>query len=136
MSLLTTEGVILVDDLQSLEPTESYSLPSPLGKGTLILPFLLLNNYHRNRNKYLSANSDKTGRTVKPSSELIKSSLMGSIVFDDNFDFIVKGYEHKILIYANKDYIRIVETTKHKYFSSISGEWDIFKILVKRLLSL
>jgi predicted O-methyltransferase YrrM len=42
---LSDGGLVVVDDVQDMKPTAAYPLPRPFGKGTLILPCLIIAEY-------------------------------------------------------------------------------------------
>lgn len=56
---MTPGGILVLDDLQEIPPAESFSKTRPLGKGTLVLPYLVMADYLLNprdgeRNEYFS----------------------------------------------------------------------------------
>ncbi|TDJ01405.1 MAG: glycosyltransferase [Deltaproteobacteria bacterium] len=85
---LSRRGLIVVDDLQEIAPSAAYPLPRPFGKGTLILPFLVIHEYLRSRELYQDRNNQfSEGRESVPDSELIGAfgngmdRLLGSLAY-------------------------------------------------------
>jgi predicted O-methyltransferase YrrM len=75
LAALADGGLVLVDDLQELAPTAAYGPPRPFGKGTLILPFLVIAEYLRQRPRYLDANLG-----CAPASSLVTRCIGTSLV--------------------------------------------------------
>jgi hypothetical protein len=50
LDYLSEKGIILVDDLHEIAPSDAYSLQRPFGKGTLILPWLTIASYLKGQN--------------------------------------------------------------------------------------
>jgi len=102
---LSPDGVILVDDLQELAPSDAYSLPRPFGKGTLILPMLLIQQYLANRDRFNHANDAPDGPNTRPSSPWLQT-----IKQPDNGqkprDFAVLGQQQRMLAYGADNILR------------------------------
>ena len=95
---LSRRGLIVVDDLQEIAPSAAYPLPRPFGKGTLILPFLVIHEYLRSRELYQDRNDQfSEGRAGVPDSELIGAfgigmdRLLGSLAYQGRVQEQVVG---------------------------------------------
>lgn len=96
---LSENGLIVVDDLQFI-PSKEFNLR--FGKGTLILPFLIINQYLEHHNIY--PDEHYTGIEDEPSSALIKEILsMAShpSLRELSFRVVSKG-NHRMLIVARE----------------------------------
>lgn len=106
--ILAKKGVILVDDIVELAPTERYKIQRPLGKGTFIYTFLLLAEFLRYR---LLIKNETRIENIKFDSMLINSfdkrlflDLLGNNAF--------KILSNRMLAYGNPDVIDQITTFK------------------------
>jgi len=98
---LSENGLVIIDDLQDMEPTEAYPFPRLFGKGTLILPYMVIAEYMKvrdiSRSKKGNFSADPTKASSSyliaqtPSSELLK--LLGNL----RYLIIAKG-SHKMMV--------------------------------------
>jgi hypothetical protein len=113
---LNANGLLLVDDLQELPPSQAYSLPRLFGKGTLILPMLILRNYLSNRDRFLDANAAPDGPDAQPASIALGVASSLPAVFDAPHEFALLGDHHKLLAYGTPESLhelkRIALTSK------------------------
>jgi hypothetical protein len=114
-SHLAPAGVILVDDVHQLEVTQHYALPRPMGKATLILPMLTLQNYLQHRPEFLHANTAPGYDVGVPDSAFLKQ-LPPEIMSDQvNHPFRLlynpKG-QHMILAYGDLAFLNTLESGK------------------------
>ena len=102
---LTSTGLILIDDVQSIPPSVAYPPRRVFGKGTLILPYLTIIEYLRQRALYISRNNEfGTGTEGVPSSRLVEWTLsmdFEKCFADLNYRILSKG-RHKMLIVAKQ----------------------------------
>ena len=131
VKLIKSDGIIIVDDIQGLSPSKSYPYSRPMGKGTFIYPFLLLEEYINNKNDIIALNWNKN--EPKPNSKNIKLLPKINILANKNLFFKVVGDRHKILIVGNKSVIEMIEKEKKEYFTRFRSVMDSLKILFKSL---
>jgi len=98
---LAPDGVILVDDVQQLVPSNNYGLPRPFGKATLILPMLILSNYLENRETVREANSIEDDKESIPNSYVINKLEQINFSIGNIARFKVIGMHHQMLLYGN-----------------------------------
>jgi hypothetical protein len=100
-----------VDDLQEIAPSAAYPLPRPFGKGTLILPFLVINEYLRQREVYRDRNNQFTeGREGVPDSELIREAVslgMHQRFGSFGYRLVING-SHKMLLVGSPELLDTV----------------------------
>jgi predicted O-methyltransferase YrrM len=104
-SYLAPNGIVLVDDAQTLAPSPAYQPPRPFGKATLILPMLVLLNYLKHRAEFREANTSPADRTGIPDSDLIRQCETVRFAAIDADHFAVIGDRHKILVYGDPAFI-------------------------------
>jgi predicted O-methyltransferase YrrM len=97
---LSDGGLVVVDDVQDMKPTGAYPFPRPFGKGTLILPCLIIAEYLRTRDLG-TGKHESSGVTCKDlGSEFISHSssceLFGSLG-QLRYKIVSKG-NHKVLV--------------------------------------
>ena len=115
---LSSEGLILVDDLQELRPSAAYSLPRPLGKGTLILPMLLIKQYLDHRAEFTDANAAPDGPSTKPASRWLASLESSVTAWPSPAPFAVLGRQQKMLAYGAHDPLQAVIQASNAYHQS------------------
>ena len=76
---LSERGLVLVDDLQALAPSVMYPAARPFGKGTLILPVLILRDYASTRDQYRSRNLAPGTTDGTPDSTLVNRLVASGI---------------------------------------------------------
>jgi len=97
---LVPDGVILVDDVHQLQPSDNYGLSRPFGKATLIYPMLILSNYLKNRETIREVNSVGFEGAVPNSHFINKLEVLDDSIL--NFStFRVIGNHHRMLFYGN-----------------------------------
>ena len=97
---LIPDGVILVDDVHQLQPTNNYELSRPFGKATLIYPMLILSNYLKNRETIREANSVGFEGAI-PSSQFINNLEISDDSILNFSTFKLIGIHHRMLLYGN-----------------------------------
>ncbi len=136
LSNLSSNGLIIMDDLQSIAPADSYSARRIFGKGTLVLPYLVIHEYLKTRNRFLK----DYGREIDPAQEgddldlrtaehVNKSIECGLISFPGNIAFeIVEELGHEMLIVAEEHVLR-------EYMNTLNRNYKRTRRMVKRLQS-
>jgi predicted O-methyltransferase YrrM len=97
---LSDGGLVVVDDLQDMKPTGAYPFPRPFGKGTLILPYLIIAEYLKTRDLGIRKH-EKSGATCKDLGSEFISHLSSYEMFHSlgqfQYKIIWKG-NHKMLV--------------------------------------
>jgi glycosyltransferase involved in cell wall biosynthesis len=98
---LSENGLVVIDDLQDMAPTEAYPFPRLFGKGTLILPYMVIAEYMKVRDISCSKkdnittdpkNASKSGLIAQtPSSELMR--LLGNLGY-----LVISKGSHKMMV--------------------------------------
>lgn len=105
MMHLAPEGVILVDDAQQIPPSKNYQLPRPLGKATLILPMLIVDNYLLNRETVSTANATPGNQRSIPQSRFVGQLENIDIPSLNAWNFEVIGSGHQMLAYGSPAFL-------------------------------
>jgi hypothetical protein len=102
---LAPQGVIIFDDAQEIPHSNHYSLPLPLGKLTLVLPMLIIQNYLGNRDAVRTSASDPADPATVPNSRFVNQ--LQTLDLQDNREaaFCVMGRWHKMLAYGPPAFI-------------------------------
>jgi len=106
---LARDGVVLVDDAQPIPSAVEYPLPRPLGKLTLILPKLILENYLGHRAEVHSNASDPDDPRTIPDAEFIRQLEGLRLGVADAPTFCVMGTWHRMLAYGNPAFVAKAE---------------------------
>jgi len=122
-----------VDDIQELPPSNKYPFSRPMGKGTFILPFLLLNEYFRNKNEIINLNVNNNN-TPYPNSDILKKISKLNIFDDKNLFYKVIGNNHKILIIGDKLAIQMMELESKVYFTRFKNIINSLKLFIRTLI--
>lgn len=110
---LALGGMVLVDDAQSILPSERYPWPRPFGKATLILPMLILGDYLGNRVEILGGKASLGNSMTIRESRLIKGLKDTSILHEPERDFAVYGSSHRMLVYGKSSTVaRVMESVE------------------------
>jgi Methyltransferase domain len=109
---LAPEGVILIDDACSINPSRKYYLPRPLGKATLIFPMLIIENYLLNRKSFRNANSISDDAASIPNSKFINQLEALDLRWIGNNCFDIIGTHQKMLAYGSDRYISWISDIK------------------------
>jgi len=70
---LNPNGLIIVDDVQSMEPTTAFDSSRQYGKGTLIYPLLIIGEYLRYRQSKIQDEPNAASRPTFPKSRSVRS---------------------------------------------------------------
>ena len=118
---LHEKGIILIDDLQELSPSDAYPLQRPFGKGTLILPWLTIANYLKGQN----ISDDKLkSRSISKLHALIPNKEIINVLGKVDYVVISKG-GHKMMAIGNQ----LVINDFSKMLSNLNDEQIHFSIL-------
>jgi len=112
---LSKNGLVIMDDLQQISPVEAYNAMRYFGKGTLVLPLLVINEYLQHRDKFLytygSNILEQQAKTIPNSNGLretdfiekcISSELTDAISADCGFTIVNEG-PHEMLVYGKRE---------------------------------
>jgi hypothetical protein len=109
LSKLSPCGLIVVDDAQNLPPSELYPLPRPFGKGTLILPFLVISEYVAERELYRDRNNQfaATDEGVPDSRILSHAGIDGiqHVIGGVTYAILAEGI-HKMLVIGRREIVQ------------------------------
>jgi predicted O-methyltransferase YrrM len=106
LSRLSPEGVVVVDDVQELGPSELYPVQRPFGKGTLILPYLVIAEYLAGREQYRDRNNQfsSADEGVPDAETLSLTDVRGMLQLLGSRGYrIVSRGQHKMLIIGKPD---------------------------------
>ncbi len=131
---LSASGIILIDDVQALAPSENYPLPRDFGKGTLIWPYLIIQQYLANRQKYRHANSIAGEESSVPDSPFVNHNTLNGPSGD--WSYHVFGDTHKVLAFGPAHLItRVVSNFKNlSKEGGLRAFWGTQKLAIKYLL--
>lgn len=106
---LSENGMVIIDDLHDMAPTEAYPYPRLFGKGTLILPYMIIAEYLKVRN---ISHPQKNGIPAIPTKTLNTTPIAQTspdelleLLGDFGYLVISKDY-HKMLLIGKR---RILE---------------------------
>jgi hypothetical protein len=106
LPVLSSGGIILVDDLQSIPPSEAYAGRRVFGKATLILPYLVIAEYLAAREQYLTANCEYCDEVEgTPHSHLVAATK--SISEIGSWDYrVISHFKHKMMVVGRSETVK------------------------------
>jgi len=128
LDYLSEKGIILVDDLHEIEPSDAYPLQRPFGKGTLILPWLTIADYLKEQNpsdEKLNDSSVSRLLSLLPSKEIVNilGKIDHAVISEDGHKMMIIGNQLAVNAFIKRlSILRMGENTEHIQISKNNGE--------------
>lgn len=109
---LAENGLIVMDDFQAIKPAPGFESRRLFGKGTLILPLLVIQGYLRDRDKYLASyglngnealSQEETGLRVAENVKAILATNIISLPEEIRFELVEE--DGHILLIAGREQV-------------------------------
>ena len=121
---LSRNGLIVVDDLQSIKPSTAYKDPRPYGKGTLIYPFLLISQCLPDQQMDSTGTESNLFNTFIQASKQYHDVQSMLNIFSQNPFRLIKFQNHSMLIWGNQSVINIMIAQIKKAYQDVQTEND------------
>ena len=119
---LADHGLIILDDLQNFKPSELYPLSRPYGKGTLILPALIISKYLTEINQVdggtPSSNIDQKYENKSKLLTGLKNTEHVNLLGSKDFK-VISIRNHSLLIWGNHSQIDLFVTQLGNQFPDL-----------------